>query len=75
MHDVSILMSAAATLKDHCEKIKNCSKCIFYNDYVKGCYLFESSPVEWELDTAAKRANDIINKELFENRTLFNTEV
>ena len=64
------LLAAAHLIREHCNNIENCAKCIFHDSKVPGCLLFEGSPSLWELSDAEHRTADWIDKQYFQGRHL-----
>ena len=65
------LLAAAHLIREHCNSDELCMKCIFHDDKVYGCVLFEESPRDWELSVAEHRTADWIDKQYFQGRGLY----
>lgn len=69
------LAAAAHLIREHCNNIELCMKCIFHdNRWFCGCLLFEETPSEWELSDVEHRAADWIDKQYFQGRHLLYTD-
>ncbi len=67
------LLVAAHLIREHCNNIgiNGCQKCIFHNDTINGCVLFELCPFTWELSDAEHKTADWIDKQYFQGRGLY----
>lgn len=65
------LLAAAHLIREHCNNIQRCMTCVFHDDKLYGCLLFEETPSEWILSDVEHRTADWIDKQYFQGRSLY----